>query len=211
MSEKREKLKVQRNRKRIYETSVEGDSLKEETPGVALSNEAVEAVESCETASAESASPTAISDEPVVDFQLHDALTLVRKYSAWAAGAGLVPMPVFDMVAIMAVQIAMLKKLSELYGIQFSEQRSKAAVAALIGGVNAGYLGGSALKMFPLFGVLSLFAMPTVNWAITYAVGRVFIQHFATGGTFLDFDPAAVKAFFEEQYKEGKLQKTQSK
>jgi uncharacterized protein (DUF697 family) len=188
MSEKAEKLKVQRTRKRIYETA--GEEPVKEKVEVEVEKEKEE--------------PAAPEAALSGDERFVEALRLVRSSSAWAAGAGLVPIPVVDVVAMTGVQIAMLKKLSELYGIPFHEQRSKSAVAALIGGVNAGYLGGSALKLFPFFGLLSLAAMPAFNGAITYAVGRVFIQHFASGGTFLDFDPARVKAYFEEQYRAGK-------
>jgi hypothetical protein len=42
-----------------------------------------------------------------------------------------------------------------------------------------------------------------LNGAATYAVGKVFIQHFAAGGTFLTFDPEAVRDYFATQLKEG--------
>jgi hypothetical protein len=32
----------------------------------------------------------------------------------------------------------------------------------------------------------------------------VFVQHFESGGTFLDLDPAKVKAYFSEQFERGK-------
>ena len=59
--------------------------------------------------------------------------------------------------------------------------------------------------MIPLFGIFSFAAMPTLNAAISYAVGKVFIQHFESGGTFLDFDPKKVRAYFEDQFREGRL------
>ncbi|MFA7060906.1 MAG: YcjF family protein [Pedobacter sp.] len=197
MDETTEKGKAQRNRKRIYEMSPEEASVPEEASEPAT----MESVTIEETVDL----PVVKSSEQKCDELYRDALKLVRKSSAWAAGVGLLPIPVVDVVAMTAVQIAMLKKLAAIYGIPFNEQRSKSAVAALIGGLNAGYVGGSALKMFPLFGVLSLTVMPVANMAITYAVGRVFIQHFAIGGTFLDFDPVKVRAYFEEQFREGKL------
>jgi hypothetical protein len=42
-----------------------------------------------------------------------------------------------------------------------------------------------------------------LNGAATYAVGKVFVQHFAAGGTFLTFDPEAVRDFFLTQLREG--------
>lgn len=46
-------------------------------------------------------------------------------------------------------------------------------------------------------------AMSAISGAITYAIGQVFIQHFESGGTFLDFDPKKVKEYFMEQFEEG--------
>ena len=38
----------------------------------------------------------------------------------------------------------------------------------------------------------------------TWALGKVFIQHFESGGTFLDFDPEEVKEYFKAQFEEGR-------
>ena len=43
-----------------------------------------------------------------------------------------------------------------------------------------------------------------VGGATTYAVGKVFIEHFESGGTFLDFDPEKMRDHFQELYEEGK-------
>ena len=54
------------------------------------------------------------------------------------------------------------------------------------------------LKSVPLFGqVLGVLAVPAFGAGLTWAVGRIFMQHFASGGTFLDFDPEKVRAFFK--------------
>jgi hypothetical protein len=45
--------------------------------------------------------------------------------------------------------------------------------------------------------------MSIIGGASTYALGKVFIQHFESGGTFLDFDPEKVKEHFATLYKEG--------
>ncbi len=51
---------------------------------------------------------------------------------------------------------------------------------------------------------LGITAMSAFSGAITYAVGQVYIQHFESGGTFLDFDPKKVKAYFMDQFQNGK-------
>jgi len=39
--------------------------------------------------------------------------------------------------------------------------------------------------------------VPAFGAGMSWAVGRIFMQHFASGGTFLDFDPDKVRAFFK--------------
>jgi hypothetical protein len=43
-----------------------------------------------------------------------------------------------------------------------------------------------------------------VSGASTYAIYKVFVQHFESGGTFLDLEPAKVKSYFSEQFAKGK-------
>jgi uncharacterized protein (DUF697 family) len=133
-----------------------------------------------------------------------EAFQLVRKYMLWSTGAGLVSIPFFDMLAVMALQSRMLKKLCALYGLNYSEQRAKSVVTSLIGGIHAGLIACSMLRLIPIVGLVSLAAIPAASGALTYAVGRVFIQHFECGGTFLDFDPAKVRKYFAEQYEQGR-------
>jgi len=40
--------------------------------------------------------------------------------------------------------------------------------------------------------------------AFTYAIGKVFIQHYASGGTMLDFGTEKARTFVGEQYEKGK-------
>jgi uncharacterized protein (DUF697 family) len=136
------------------------------------------------------------------------AMATVYKYSALSAATGLIPLPLVDMAGFMAMQLLMLRKLCALYNIPFDSQRSKSAIAILASGINSAYLAASSAKLVPFIGAFSIAAMPAVNGALSYAVGRVFIQHFASGGTFLDFDPNKVRGYFEEQYRAGKLSRS---
>jgi uncharacterized protein (DUF697 family) len=93
--------------------------------------------------------------------------------------------------------------------VPFSESRGKSIIAALTGSLGADFLRKSALTRFiksiPLVGVIGGLAMPVYSAAITYALGKLFIQHFESGGTLLSFDPKKVKDYFAKLYEEGKL------
>jgi hypothetical protein len=39
--------------------------------------------------------------------------------------------------------------------------------------------------------------------ASTYAVGKIFVRHFESGGTFLNFNPEQVKEAFQKEFDDG--------
>jgi uncharacterized protein (DUF697 family) len=149
-----------------------------------------------------------IEVEATTDSKVPQAENIVKANVFWAMGAGLVPVPFLDLAGIAGVQLKMLNELSSLYGIKFSEHRVKSILASLIGsiGTNAIATGaiGSLIKMIPIVGTTTgIVTIPIVAGASTYAVGKVFIMHFESGGTFLDFDANKMKSHFSEKYKEG--------
>jgi uncharacterized protein (DUF697 family) len=129
---------------------------------------------------------------------------IVKKYSMYSAGSGLVPIPLADWAIISGVQMKMLRDLGALYGIPFEADRVRPIVAAALGGyasTKLGWgLGGGLIKAIPFVGqALGVVSVPVFAYGLTYAVGKVFITHFASGGTFLDFDPEKVRAYFKSQ------------
>ena len=47
------------------------------------------------------------------------ASKLVDRFSLWSGAAGLIPIPLVDMAAVGGVQLQMLRRLSEIYGVPF--------------------------------------------------------------------------------------------
>ena len=129
------------------------------------------------------------------------ATEVVKKYALYTAGAGLIPLPLVDMAAIAGLEVKMLADLGNVYDVPFEADRVRPIVAALIGGYTSTRLGqgvgATLLKGVPVVGtVLGSLAVPAFASGLTWAIGKVFIQHFASGGTFLDFDPGKVRAYF---------------
>jgi uncharacterized protein (DUF697 family) len=131
------------------------------------------------------------------------ASKLVDRFAMWSGVAGLVPLPIVDIVAVGGLQVQMLRRLSQIYGIDFSENRGKALIAALAGTMiptTSGIGAASALKFVPVVGLLaSVFVMPVLSAGATYAIGKAFIQHFESGGTLLDFNPPDYREFIKAQ------------
>jgi len=138
------------------------------------------------------------------------AMEIVKRHSLYSAGVGIFAIPVVNVAGVAALQIKMLKELADHYEVPFEQDRVKSILASLVGGVVGTRLGygmvGTIAKL-PLVGsLLSVASLPLFAGGITYAVGKVFITHFASGGTFLDFDPDKVRSYINQQV--GKVKST---
>ena len=131
------------------------------------------------------------------------AMEIVKRNSIYSAGVGIFAIPVVNVAGVAALQIKMLKELADHYGVPFENDRVKSVLASLLGGVVGTRLGygmvGTIAKL-PFVGpVLSVASLPIFAGGITYAIGKVFTTHFASGGTFLDFEPEKVRDYFNQQ------------
>jgi uncharacterized protein (DUF697 family) len=128
------------------------------------------------------------------------ALQLVGRLSLWSGAAGLIPLPLVDVAAVGGVQFYMLRRLSEIYGVPFSDNRGKSILASVAGAVIPASASTSVIKSLPGIGtVIGALTMPVVSAGATWVIGKLFIQHFASGGTLLDFNPSDYREFIKEQ------------
>ena len=135
------------------------------------------------------------------------ASKLVDRFSLWSGAAGLIPVPIVDVAAVGGVQLQMLRRLSEIYDVPFTENRGKSILASLAGSLipastaTTTAMGvGSLMKGLPGIGTaIGALSMPVFSAGATYVIGKVFIQHFASGGTLLDFNPPDYREFIKAQ------------
>ena len=154
-----------------------------------------------EKSSATSETGEAAADTPETREQM--ASKLVDRFALWSGVAGLVPVPVLDVAAVGGLQIQMVRRISQIYDVDFSENRGKALIASVAGSMipaTSGIGAASVLKAIPVIGTIAGgFVMPALSAGATYAIGKAFIQHFATGGTLLDFNPPDYRQFIKAQ------------
>ncbi len=147
------------------------------------------------------ANVTPMSDERRDELAEH----LVSLFSAWSAAAAVIPVPVVDVIAVGGLQLQMLRRLAQIYDVPFSDNIGKSVLASTLGsilpvGAAAPTASGlaSALKFIPVLGTtVAALTMPAMSAGATYVVGKVFIQHFASGGTLLDFNPGEYREFIK--------------
>jgi hypothetical protein len=62
---------------------------------------------------------------------------------------------------------------------------------------------GSFMKGLPGIGtMIGTLTMPMASAGATWMIGKIFIQHFASGGTLLDFNPPEYREFIRNAERE---------
>ncbi len=151
-----------------------------------------------------------MSDSPST-LSLGSSDQVLKKYMILSMAVGLVPLPLVDVAALTGIQLQMLSKLAKSFDVEFSKELSKTVLGSLLAS------SGSVLATTTTSRFLLRFApgggavVAGVNTAVfagasTFAVGKVFVQHFESGGTFLTFDPEKVREYFASQYKQGTVE-----
>jgi uncharacterized protein (DUF697 family) len=139
----------------------------------------------------------------VADRRRAIAMKLAERFALWSGAAGLIPVPIVDASAVGAVQILMVRRISQIYGVPFSDNQGKALIASVVGSMvpaSSGIGAASLLKGVPMVGTaVGAFVMPVLSAGATYAIGMAFIQHFASGGTLLDFSLRDYREFIKSQ------------
>lgn len=129
---------------------------------------------------------------------------IVQGHILWAMGGSLIPVPLLDLAAVAAVQMDMLKQLSDLYEVDYSQAIGKSFVAAMTGTTFA-KIGASALKAIPGLGtVVGGLSMSVLSGASTFAVGQIAVGQLETQGDWGAIDMSQAKAKYQEWFEKGK-------
>jgi uncharacterized protein (DUF697 family) len=110
------------------------------------------------------------------------ARRIVERHKNYAAVGGLVPLPAANIASVTALNLRMVKKLSELYGVPFQRDRTRSLIIALIAGAvptGAGLAASSTLMWIVPGGLLwGLGVSAIAAGALTRGIGFVFIDSF---------------------------------
>jgi len=126
--------------------------------------------------------PTSRAADPLAARRRALARRIVDRHKNYAAMGGLVPLPAANIASVTAINLRMVKKLSELYGVPFQRDRTRSLIIALIAGAvptGAGLAASSTLMwIIPGGLVWGLGAAALTAGALTRGIGLVFIDSF---------------------------------
>jgi uncharacterized protein (DUF697 family) len=136
------------------------------------------------------------------------AIIAVKNYTLASFAPALLPMPLVDLTALTGIQLKMLHRLCEIYGVNFTNEMARASIISLVGSVLpvlAAPMLASVVKFIPIVGQVSgVASMLVFSAAATHALGMVFVRHFEQGGDLSNFEATTAKAYFKEEFEKGK-------
>jgi uncharacterized protein (DUF697 family) len=134
---------------------------------------------------------------------------IIRQHVYASAGVGLIPIPFIDVIGAAGIQLNLMKKLSEIYNIEFNQKIAKKILISLCGGIVPTLIAPgvkSIVKCIPIIGFpLTVAATPLLDATSTYAMGRVITNHFEKGGNFINFNLEMAKEEFAAIVNDEKL------
>ena len=118
------------------------------------------------------------------------ARKIVERHRTYAAVGGLFPLPVVNIAGVTAINMRMVKQLSDLYGVPFERDRTRSMIIGLMGGAVPTGLGAATAStlvfVVPGSALFGLAVSAISAGALTRGIGLVFLEHFENGSTLLD-------------------------
>lgn len=130
--------------------------------------------------------------------------SIIENSILWSMGAAVIPVPIGDFIAVTAVQLDMLKRLSKAMGRDYSEISSRSFILAVNSGISA-RLGASLIKGIPGIGsVVGVVSFPVMAAASTYSLGSLYVNLISEYGSLDNVDMGKAKQRFNDYYEVGK-------
>ena len=155
--------------------------------------------------------PVVAAEQPVTE-----SMRIVKMHARIAAAVGLVPGGLLNFAVLLPVQVVMVWRIARAFGQGVGKEQVRGVLLSLFGALipaGIGHGAGIAIASLPAMvagTVVYFVATPILAYALTRAVGNVFIMHFESGGTLLTFDPKSFTEYFVNEFKKagGTLRKT---
>jgi len=110
------------------------------------------------------------------------ARKIVERHRTYAAVGGLFPLPVVNIAGVTAINMRMVKQLSDLYGVPFERDRTRSMIIGLMAGAVPTGLGAATAStlvfVVPGSALFGLAVSAISAGALTRGIGLVFLEHF---------------------------------
>jgi uncharacterized protein (DUF697 family) len=113
------------------------------------------------------------------------ARKIVERHRNFAALGGLLPLPIVNIASVTAINLRMVKQLSDLYQVPFQRDRTRSMIIGLMGGAVPTGLGAATAStltfIMPGGAFVGLGVSAITAAALTRGIGLVFAESFESG------------------------------
>lgn len=129
--------------------------------------------------------PQIPASQSEAEMRLREAFKIVERHKFYAGLGGLFPIPAMNVAGVTAINLRMVKRLSDLYETRFEHDKNRTIVLGLMGG--AAPTGLAALTtttltlVMPGAGAAGLAVSSLTAAALTRGIGMFFVERFEKG------------------------------
>ena len=114
--------------------------------------------------------------------RLRKAFRIVERHQMYSGLGGLFPVAAINVVSVTAVNLRMVKRISDLYGVPFEHDKTRSIVIGLMGGAApAGLAAATATTFFhviPAAGAIGMAVSSVTAATLTRRIGMSYVERF---------------------------------
>lgn len=129
--------------------------------------------------------PQAPASLSLAERRLREAFKIVERHKFYAGLGGLFPIPAMNVAGVTAINLRMVKRLSDLYETPFEHDKNRTIVLGLMGGAAptglAALTSSTLALVMPGAGAAGLAVSSLTSAALTRGIGMFFVERFEKG------------------------------
>jgi len=155
----------------------------------------------------ETNSPSKITND-ILDVSIKDITKIIATSSAKASAVAILPVPIIDVAGVTFLQVRMVNRLAERYGINSSD-KTRLIISALASNLIARMVTlvteelAATSKLNMLIGESLIKA--TITGFVTTIIGEIYADHFESGGTLDNISIDRRIGYFKRQFNSDRI------
>jgi uncharacterized protein (DUF697 family) len=126
--------------------------------------------------------PAVLGSRREAEERLRKGFSLVERHQMYSGLGGLFPVAALNVAGVTAVNLRMIKLLSELYGVPFERGKARMVIIGLMGGAAPSGLAAAAsttlLPFIPAAGAVGIVVSSVAAAALTRRIGMSYLKRF---------------------------------
>jgi uncharacterized protein (DUF697 family) len=126
--------------------------------------------------------PAILGSQQEAEERLRKGFSIVERHQMYSGLGGLFPVAALNVASVTAVNLRMIKSLSDLYGLPFERDKARTVIIGLMGGAAPSGLAAAAsttlLHVMPAAGAVGMVVSSVAAATLTRRIGMSYLERF---------------------------------